>query len=72
MTTINVLPQREVLTDHGCVWESLLAMQGWNELPPDQKPGRVEAAYTDGTVDIYFPALNYTARGVFTDELFRA
>ena len=67
--TVFVVPKRDVLDDIGCVWESLLMARGWNELPDEQKCGRVVQAYSDGTLDVHFDALDYTATGAFPDEL---
>jgi hypothetical protein len=68
MTTF-VRPKRTTLDGKGCVWEFLLAGRGFNELPDGKKIGRVVEAFTDGTVDVHFDALDYTAKAVFPDEL---
>ena len=67
--TTSILPVNKVLTDSGCIWESQLAAQGWNELPDEKKVGRVVKNYTDGSCDVHFDALNYTATGIYIDEL---
>lgn len=64
-----VRPRRDVLDGEGCIWEHLLAERGWNELTGDDKNGRIVAAYIDGTIDVYFDALDYTCNGVFPDEV---
>lgn len=69
--TIYVLPLRKVLDGKGCMWESLLADRGWNELPDDKKKGRVTKLYSDNTIDVYFEELDYTCEGVFIDEVRR-
>ena len=66
---IYVLPNGDVLTDAGCVWESILMGKGWNDLPAESKPGRIVQMYSDGTFDIHFDALDHTATGVYLDEL---
>lgn len=65
-----VRPRRDVLDGMGCIWEFMLMERGWNELPDDDKNGRIVTAYTDGAIDVHFDALNYTCRGVFPDEVF--
>ena len=64
-----VVPQKDVLDDSGCVWESMLMYRGWNNLSTREKTGRIVQAYTDGTIDVHFDALDYTATGVYIDEL---
>lgn len=64
-----VLPKREIVGDKDTVWESLLWGKGWNDLDPEDKKGRIVAVYQDGSVDVYFQALKYTARAIFLDEL---
>ena len=65
-----VRPRRKVLDGKGHVWEELLAQRGWNELTWDDQNSRVVAYYTDGTIDVYFDAINYTSRGIFPDEVY--
>ena len=65
-----VRPRRKMLDGKGCVWEDLLAQRGWNELTLDDQNGRIVACYTDGTIDVYFDAINYTSYCIFTDEVY--
>ena len=67
--TIFVKPMRGVLDGKGCVWEFLLAGKGFNDLADDDKVGRVVACHANGTFDVHFDALDYTAMAIFPDEL---
>ena len=44
MADIWVLPRKEFLSEHGCIWEGELAGQGWNEKEV-KRPGRIAAFY---------------------------
>ena len=67
--SVLVVPKRDILDGEGCVWEYLLAEKGGNDLPPEKKGGRIIQAYSNGTLDVLFDALDYTATGIFFDEL---
>ncbi len=68
-TRTPVRPIREILNDKGTVWESLLYRAGWNDLPYALQRGEVVAAYSNGTFDVHFPALEHTSKAVFGDEI---
>ena len=68
--TTSILPVNKVLTDSGCIWESQLAAQGWNETMMvaqvcDLEPG--DFVWTGGDCHLYLNHLEQ-AREQLTRE----
>lgn len=67
------LPAREVLDDKGCVWESVLASKGWNDLSGDDRQGVIQGCFElkDGgkVFDIWWPAIDTLTKNVFVNEV---
>lgn len=73
MSTVPMLPRKEVLSGKGTVWESILYELGWNELSKRDKVGYSTGSFIlssgEEVTDVYFPALKIEVKNVFWDEL---
>jgi len=73
MSTVPMLPRKDVLDGSGTIWEDILYRRGWNELETSKKicysTGSFRLSSGAEVTDIYFPFLDLELKNIFWNEL---
>ena len=63
-----VIPVKNKLNGSGTWWECLLFIDGWNNLPENEKTGII-VKKLGNTYDVYFEFLKHLSECVWQDEI---